>query len=235
MSMAWFRAEKHAPEEQLSAYLDMGLGERESRRLISHVEDCERCASLLTELGSVKTLMGSLPSIQPSRSFVLGRQHDIPSLAPAPAPHRRLVLAPVLTLTILLSLLAVDFADFSGSAGEGGAASLSKASDAALSSGTPPSLPEAAAAGGNADRSQVAAPEGFAVPSAVPPDIRDNGALRAESQAAGESPAPAAAAEQDGGDSGFSLLRVLEVVAGIAFIGSLALVLWPRMGGDTRR
>jgi hypothetical protein len=228
--MTWFRVDAHPPAEQLSAYLDRALGERESRGLAEHVDGCERCASLLIELGSVKMLAGSLPAMQPSRSFVLGPQHAVAS-RPEPAPRRGFVLAPALTLTILLSLLAVDFADFSSSGGDAGTASLSRASDAELSKSTPPTLPEAARTGSesNADRPEIRAANEFAVPSAVPPDSPGYGGQRDEPQPRDESPAPEVNAIQNRGDSGMSLLRVLEVLAGIAFVGSVALAVWPRM------
>jgi anti-sigma factor RsiW len=231
--MTWFRVDAHPPEEQLSAYLDRELSERESRGLAAHVESCERCASLLIELGSVKTLVGSLPAMQPSRSFVLGPQHVVGSRpAQAPAPRRGFVLAPALTLTILLSLLAVDFADFSSSGGDAGTASLSRASDAELSKSTLPTLPQAAGTGSepNPDRPEIRAAGEIAVPTAVPPDDMGYGGQRDDSQAPEESPAPVAATEQDDSGSGISLLRVLEVLAGIAFVGSIAMVVWPRTG-----
>jgi Putative zinc-finger len=232
--MTWFRVQAHPSEEQLSAYLDGELGERESQRLAEHVDGCERCASLLIELGSVKMLVGSLPAMQPSRSFVLGHQHAVASRpAPAPAPRRGFVLAPALTLTILLSLLAVDFADFSSSGSDAGTASLSKASDAAQSDSTAPSLPDAAfrtEAEPDATRPELHAAGEIAVPTAVPPDGPDYGGQRDEPPAREESPAPEAATGQDDSDSGVSLLRVLEVLAGIAFVGSVAMVLWPRIG-----
>jgi anti-sigma factor RsiW len=231
--MTWFRVGAHPPAEQLSAYLDRALGEQESRGLAEHIDACERCASLLIELGSVKMLVGSLPAMQPSRSFVLGRQHAAAS-RPAPAPRRGFVLAPALTLTILLSLLAVDFADFSSSGGDAGTASLSKASDAAQSDSTAPSFPDAAfrtESGPDADRPEIRAAGEVAVPTAVPADSPAYAGQRDEPQPRDESPAPEAAASQNGGGSDMSLLRVLEVLAGIAFVGSVAIALWPRMGG----
>jgi anti-sigma factor RsiW len=231
--MTWFRVDAHPPEEQLSAYLDRELGEREAQRLAEHVDGCERCASLLIELGSVKMLVGTLPPIQPSRSFVLGRQHALASgPAPAPTPRRRFVLAPALALTILVSLLAIDFADFSSSRGDAGTASLSRAADAELSRSTPPTLPKPARAGSeaSADRPEIQAATEVAVPTAVPPGGLDYGGQRDESQSPEEAPAPVAAAQRDDGGSGISLLRLLEVLAGIAFVGSVAMVLWSRMG-----
>jgi anti-sigma factor RsiW len=231
--MTWFRADAHPPDEQLSAYLDSELSDRESRGLAAHVDSCERCASLLIELGSVKMLVGSLPAMQPARSFVIGRRHAVASRpGPAPAPRRGFVLAPAFTLTILLSLLAVDFAEFSSSGGDAGTASLSKASDAAQSDSTAPSLPDAALrteAEPNADRPEIRAANEIAVPTAVPPDGSGYGGQRDESQSPEESPAHVAASQQDDSGSGISLLRVLEVLAGIAFVGSVAIVLWPRM------
>jgi hypothetical protein len=230
--MTWFRVDAHPPEEQLSAYLDTELAEREAERLAKHVDGCERCASLLIELGSVKMLVGTLPAMQPSRSFVLGRDQAVAS-RPAP-PRRGFVLAPALALTILLSLLAVDFADFSSSGGDAGTAALSKASDAAQSDSTAPSLPDAAfrtEAGPNAERPELRAAGEVAVPTAIPPDSPGYGGQRDEPQPRDESPAPEAAASQNGGGSDMSLLRVLEVLAGIAFVGSVAIALWPRMGG----
>jgi hypothetical protein len=231
--MKWFRVDAHPPDEQLSAYLDTALAERESRRLAEHVDGCERCASLLIELGSVKMLAGSLPALQPSRSFVLGPEHAVAS-RPARAPRRGFVLAPALTLTILLSLLAVDFADFSSSGGDAGTASLSRASDAELSKSTPPTVPQAARTGSesNPDRPELRAAGQVAVPTAVPPDSPGYEGQRDEPQPPDESPAPLeAAARQNGDDSGMSLLRVLEVLAGIAFVGSVAMALWPWMSG----
>jgi anti-sigma factor RsiW len=232
--MTWFRVDAHPAEQQLSAYLDRELAEREAQRLAEHVDGCERCASLLIELGSVKMLVGTLPAIQPSRSFVLGRQHAVASgPAPASTPRRRFVLAPALALTILVSLLAIDFADFSGSGGDAGTASLSKASDAAQTGSPVPSLPEAAFSTGaepSANRPELRAAGEVAVPTAVPPGGLDYGGQRDESQAPEEAPAPVAATQQDDNGSGISLLRVLEVLAGIAFVGSVAMVLWSRMG-----
>ena len=111
----WFRRRPaHLSAEALSAYLDGELSSGRAARARSHLAACERCQARLDELRSLKSLLSGLPRTAASRSFVLtpeqaglpARRREARSVIRAPVIN----FAPAVALTLLVALLAVDFA-----------------------------------------------------------------------------------------------------------------------------
>ena len=136
--MLFSRRPAHPTQEDLSAFLDGELAPARRDAIAGHLRGCEACSVALDVLGTTKAELASLPRVAPSRSFALGPEHARTPRRPVAAPRSPWALAPAVSLTLLLALVAFDLAG-AGSAGEWPAASLS-ANDAAKT------MPQAATA-----------------------------------------------------------------------------------------
>ena len=262
--MRWFSSKEH-PEEDLSAYLDGELSDRERRKVEGHLAACDRCSSLLEELASMRTMLSTLPEVEPRRSFVLGPEHARPRPGPAAARQERrspFVFAPAVALALLVALVGVDLAAYSGGNSGGradqlasGAAELREAVDeGTLQRTAEQPVPANSGAGASAgaaenppaDRStgpdqrvpMVApgtAPEG--APTAPTPS--EGAAFTAPGQPADTDAAGVASSVEPERQAGSqssgtpSTLRVLQVLAAIAFAVSLLwLAVRPRLASE---
>lgn len=255
--MTWFRRAAH-PEEQLSAYVDGELDQAGRRSVEAHLASCEACTDLVRDLQATKAVVSELPRLEPHRSFTLGPEHARP---PKPAVQRApFVFAPAAALTLLVALLVVDVADFGGGGDDAGfttansrqaepgeAAGIESLQPAEPPQETADAAESAAdgageAAGGDEDR-----PAAFSAPSTDD----SSGAAAADAEAparptqdgASEEPAAAAPAPQgetsktgqeagpEDSSEGVPLLRILQVLAGAAFVASSLVVFWPRLVG----
>ena len=221
--------------EELSCLVDDRLRARRDAAVRGHVEGCDTCAGKLAELRDTKAMLAALLQASLPRSFVLTPQEaGIPAKSP-PAPRpARVVFAPALALSVLVALLAVDFAAIGGGAGSDESnsrdtAALSKAAeadsagttapalDAARSAAATPSAPTVgAAAEGVAERPPLAQAAESAQPAATATNRRPQPAPADEARG----PAPAEDADR-------ALIRTLEGLAALALAGSLA-YLWYR-------
>lgn len=211
--LQWLRKGKgHWPQENLSAFVDAQLGAAKASQLTAHLLACVSCRRQVEDMRALKASLAALPRVEPTRSFTLSAAQirDTRGLAVNPPQPKRLLLAPALSLSLLVALLAVDMADVSttGRSDSGATAGVSlsaaqeKQSDAAV-----PSL------------------EGGAATTASPP-----AAGAAASSRATEAPGDANTVGQavENGD-GLSLLTILEVLAGAALAISLAVTFGPRL------
>jgi Putative zinc-finger len=255
--MVWFRRKEHPDEAELSAYLDGQVSPHRAGDLRSHADACERCRPLLEELRSAKSTLVALPRVMPSRSFVLAAEHA--RARPAVSRPRALSFAPAVALTVLVALLAVDFIPSSNgttSTATDSAPAIKVAGEGAAQDRTAlqpplaqtPILPQAAQPSA-ADANRAAAPniltapapagaapgnQGGPAPATAAPFSAEAGRVAPTPSA--PPPAPAETSKDDDG-GGLSLLRALEIVAALAFAGSLVLVAWPhlrREGGANR-
>ncbi len=71
--------EQHHPDDERLAAFAAGDGEA---GLAMHVDTCDRCAALVSDLSSLRTAMAAMPDLVPSRPLQL-----LPPVAPAPAPR----------------------------------------------------------------------------------------------------------------------------------------------------
>lgn len=254
--MGWFGRNKHV-ESQLSAFMDGELNARQAGTVERHLDVCNECAALLQELRGNKALLATLPRQTPRRSFVLGAEYERRPASQAGSgaalPRRpQLAFVPAMALVLFAALLIVDAGQFGGSSddatettafqtgarqaeeadgGSAGAAALAPpqpqsdaADDAAGSTAAPQPFAGEADAGPNQAEAASAA-EGDQ------PDETPALSL-AEASATGEDAAQdvedmAAEPEEDGG---ISTLRVLQILAGSAFLASaLYVFVWPRL------
>ena len=70
---------QHHPDDERLAAFAAGDGEA---GLAVHVNTCDRCAELVSDLSSLRTAMAALPDLVPSRPLQL-----LPPVAPEPAPR----------------------------------------------------------------------------------------------------------------------------------------------------
>jgi hypothetical protein len=282
--MAWFRRAAH-PEEQLSAYVDGELDTGARRDVQAHLAACEACSALVDELRQAKSMVASLPRQAPPRSFALGPEYAV---ARRVAGRRSSVtFAPVAALTVLVALLFVDAANFSGttssdetstSAGAPAAASQAEKNDAAgapadtfeapqatpgaarQGAGTPPTpapqatrpttesaagsgptQPQAASSTADASSEPSRAPQtaesaptqappavGATNPTAVPPVPQDRGA-QADAEEGDDASLSVPETGPEDSSGSLSTLRILEILAAAALLGSLAVVYLPRV------
>jgi anti-sigma factor RsiW len=240
--MAWFRRDAH-PEQQLSAYIDGELDARARRDVEAHLPGCKACSALAEELRRSKSLLAALPRGEPARSFVLGPEFAVQRRL---EPRRSsFTFAPVAALTVLVVLLFVDAADFSGgssSSSQDSAGASAFDAPAAARQANPAEKDDAAGAGTDGQQpvtapAAAAAPEsspgrgpapsaGGVNPTPGPPVAEDLAATPDE----GERATLTVGDAEDNSD-GISTLRVLEIVAALALVASLAFVYLPRIIG----
>jgi hypothetical protein len=218
-------------DADLSAYVD---GELPAAVLQVHIDKCESCLAKVAELRSVKSLLGEMPRENPGRSFVLSP--EIAFEGPAAARRRAgPVWAPALALSVLVLLLAADLGGIDGggspsTAGNASLAAQDKASGGAETSGLSNAAP-APRAGATGAQSPVAsqAQAAVAAPNQVTPPASSDTTRPSAPGAASPVAAPAAAAAstRESG-SGWSVLRLLEVLSALTFAGSLVYLWWYR-------
>jgi len=68
--MLWFRSHRRF-QEQLSAYIDAELPEKDALALDAHVQSCEACSRELDELRLASAALQELPEVDVPRSFAL--------------------------------------------------------------------------------------------------------------------------------------------------------------------
>ena len=226
--MPWFKRHP-VSEADLSAYIDGQLANVRQAQVSAHLESCDACAAYVADLRSLKALVATLPQEQPARSFTL-----TPAQAgQRPTPRRSfpagLALAPAMALTLFVALVGIDLLAVDGG-GRGGA-------------------PEALTAkyadqGAAVERSAAPAPAASGAEAGAPaPQVPTVGpGLTGPADSA--APDQAKAAEKGGppeGRAGASnarateeaVLRALEGLAALAFVGSLAyLILRKRRPSD---
>jgi hypothetical protein len=156
--MAWFSRDAH-PEEQLSAYVDGELDARVRRDVQAHLATCEACSTLVDELRQTKSMLAELPRPAVPRSFALGPEYAVPRREPA--RRASFTFAPVAALTVLLALLFVDAANFSGSS-----STSSDESGGATTGGAPAAARQAESTQKDA---AGAPPDAFQAPQATRP------------------------------------------------------------------
>src|SRR3990172_1391123 len=83
--MLWFKSHRRF-QEQLSAYIDAELPEKDALALGAHLESCDACASELEELRLALSGLQELPDVEAPRSFRLSPA-DVVRPAAAPAVH----------------------------------------------------------------------------------------------------------------------------------------------------
>ncbi len=234
----WLMDRRHrAFREDLSAYLDGQLSEREKRRLEEHLSDCAACRRELDELRAVVEAVRSLAAAPVPRSFAIE-----PAAVPRPAAARR----PSLALGALSAAALVVFAVLLGGdlltqpgGGRAGEEAQSRAmapvlqgateGEQADEAGAAPA-PEMAAPQTEAPAPTVAAPA-LAPASATPlPGGKEE--MGVEASPAPEEQAPPAG-EVEGG-SGRTALRALEVSFAVVFLAALAGAVWTRRRGGVR-
>jgi anti-sigma factor RsiW len=246
--MGWFRRSEH-PEEQLSAYLDGELSARQAEAVERHLGGCAACSALLEELRAAKSMLAAIPRETPRRSFVLGPEHA-PERADTRLQRRSVfTFAPAVALTALAVLLVVDVGGLTSSHNESSTALKSTSAPRAISADsavTGPSIEASGQATPNAvaGSATLPSPSTFGAqiaPQTAPPPAPQAGAGSAGSAgstasgpdvfAAPETPTDRTAQHQtNGSGSGPSTLRILEVIAGVAFVSSSFYVLvWPRL------
>ncbi len=236
---AIFRAHP-VSETELGAFVDGRVPPDRLVALQAHIESCAQCAARVADLRSLKSLLASLPQERPQRPLTLS-----PAMAAAPTTAARQrpsapIWAPALALSVLVLLLAVDIV--------GPASSSSRqASDASLATSQQKSTAAGAESGAfsNAAAPTIPPPrtgDASAAPVAPQPQTAAGAAAQAASPAAAaQASSPPAAADSaraaaaptvaapathttpsaESGSS-WSVLRVLEVLAGVAFLISLA-------------
>jgi anti-sigma factor RsiW len=239
----------HPSTEDLSAFLDGELPARRQEDVSRHVAACETCATVVEDLGAAKAALGGLTPEHPSRSFRLGPEYALPpSTRPAPVAPRPspFAFAPAVALTLLVALLAVDFvivpaeptareersmATFDASKDDSGAGALAPTSREAAPGAAQSQMADAVAPT-PAPASAPSLMPGAQAPTAVPPNIAA-GERATGATAIGEPATPdTVEVEEDGRD----WLRAVEALVALVFIGSLVVVLWPRLmsGGANR-
>jgi hypothetical protein len=224
--MFWQRRE-HPSDEDLSALLDGELTGSRVREVSEHVDACERCAGLLGELRATRAALRSLPRPQAARSFRLGGEFA----RPRPAPSRRpaaLSFAPAVALTLFVALLVLDVSGDistreagSDAGGAPAAESASKAQDATRQEFSRPSAADES-------RGPAGAPN-------LPPAAQTPITSRPEAGAAPPTEQETLLLRDLDSDSDRPWLRLLEIVAAIAFVASVALLWWPRLPPIRRR
>jgi anti-sigma factor RsiW len=229
--MSWFRRRNdHLTDDDLSAYIDGQSGR--AAAIESHVASCPDCETRLNELREVRSLLVALPRPVASRSFALGAQYAVAQ--PRPVARRPVfAFAPAVALSLFVALLAIDFAVVSndGSVGlesratsefaDSSANTLSKATEEAAQQPAgapqPATAPQADSAAGAGQAEQP--------PSVTPQGRSFDESTSGEREAATQDAAPAA--EPDNGAR--DVIRVLEVVAAIGFVVTLAVFLRRRL------
>ncbi len=259
--MAWFRRAAH-PEEQLSAYVDGELNAHARRVVEAHLAGCEECSALAEELRQTKSLLAALPRQATSRSFVLGQEYAVQRrAAPRRASFTFAPVAALTVLVALLFVDTVDFSSMSSSSDDAGGAATSGApaaerqaesadkgaADAGAQTFEGPLAPQGtqtpfSAAGASTD-SAASTPNSTSSaagavtepaastpnPTAAAPPSLDRGGADAGDDDSFFLPSNGAAEDESGG---ISTLRILEIVAALALVASLAVVYLPRV---TRR
>ncbi|HWC28779.1 MAG TPA: zf-HC2 domain-containing protein [Dehalococcoidia bacterium] len=241
--MAWFRRDAH-PEEQLSAYVDGELSLSALRAMEAHLAACEACSALAEELRETKSLVAALPRQETARAFTLGPQFAVPARS-QPARRSSFTFAPVAALTVLVALLFVDAANFSGmssssedagsTAGARQTDAIDKGEEGGAAGGTQTfEAPAAAESTANQSTTDSAltpqpTPAPAAASGATPPSAQAGQDRAATDDDATEEPATLTV-EPDGEESdGISTLRVLQIVAALALVFSLGVVYLPRV------
>jgi anti-sigma factor RsiW len=238
--MAWFRRSKH-PEEQLSAYIDGELDDRGRRAVEAHVAACDACSALLDDLRTTKSMVAALPVATPRRSFTLGAEYAVP---PKPVTRRSaFTFAPAVALTVLVALLFADFTSLPGSTSneEGDALTAASRQAEMEDAGTRLDTFQAPGAGTAADdgggpgtappqepRAAQEAPSGTPQAATAPGDVSTMSSATPGADAVEPVATPAGPEDSSGGPS---LLRILQVAAGVVFALSLIAVFAPRLMG----
>lgn len=223
--MSWFRRGHRHPEEELSAYLDGHLDEAARSGVEAHLDACEACRALLADLRATKAALAALPRIEPRRSFALTPEHARPAAVPA-RRHVALSFAPAVALTVFVALLAVDISGaLSGQDSRGLPPALTGKADQAQRETL--RMPQASAPQDAAGSQAETAPSPFAAPQAAAPAPSPPVAPSEAERPAGRSGdgVHVLGAEENSDET---VLRVLEVLAAVAFAGSLALAFWSR-------
>jgi hypothetical protein len=182
----------HIPGEDISAYVDEELSSREVQRVYGHLQTCDECRALADDLRATKTLVREMPPLRAPRSFTLG-----PEFAPAPPPARAPVYAPApkrgwfnfapaiaMSAAVLMLLVFVDLASFSGKGTDssGGSSELSagarsvedaakQSAESAAGAAQPPQPPIV-----TAPRTEPGAPQpggGAFAPTPIPPGTNE--------------------------------------------------------------
>jgi hypothetical protein len=243
MSMSWFRRrDAHPTDEDLSTYIDVALGGR-SASIERHIEACEACTLRLAELREVKSLLGALPRPAASRPFTLGPEHTV---AQRRVPERRpaFAFAPAVALSLLVALLAVDFAVVSNESSttfesrattdEAGATASKEADQRTLQPAIAPQANDAGAPGAASQppvaptlgptTERLAQDPGLPTPTAVMQPFSEP---RPPEREAADGTGSIPRTTSDDGTS--NALRALEVVAAIGFVVTLAFYLRRRL------
>jgi anti-sigma factor RsiW len=225
-----FRRQPHPSEDDLSAFVDAELSAGRQRAYEAHLEGCASCAETVAGLLEVKSTLARLPSASPPRSFELSRAAaGVEGQAPRPRTSP-FVFAPAVALTLFIALIGLDLAGTvqttsreASTAGAAADSTLRKSLEASPPAADAPAGARPASAeerGAESAAPMVASTQAGASDAAAPPVVPAGGAPDGDAYAA-----PLATAE-DGG--GLGLLRALQIGSGLAFIGSLLLVLRAR-------
>jgi anti-sigma factor RsiW len=227
------RRSQHPADDDLSAYLDGELGDDQARAVSAHLDGCAACRGALDGLRTAKSTLARLPRVQPSRSFTLSPAAARTS--PPPPRPRVLSFVPAMALSVLVILLAVDFAgggDESPSAGGLALERAGKASDQALQ---PQASQDAAGSTRQAPPQPTPAAGAFAAPAPPAPAVpqRDTAAENLSQSPAGGAASETAigdadAAGDNGGDDEAWLHR-FEALAAVALVLSLVVAFGPRL------
>ena len=228
--ITWLRRREHVPDTDLSAYIDGALPSRRVERVHRHIEVCAACREALDGLRAAKAVLADLPRERPSLSFVLSAT-AAGARTPAPVPTRRpaLAFAPAVALSLLVALLAVDFAVLPDDGADERSAPGLAAAERPMSEATAAdgafAAPNVAEAPTDADTMRSAA-------AAAPPEAAP---MQAEAQKDDAAAAPPVAEEaartpDDGDSSDRSLIRALEAITAVAFVVALIAVIGARSG-----
>jgi hypothetical protein len=223
-------------DAELSALVDGMLPPARRAAVTGHSEACDACRQKLAELRTLKAVLAAMPQTSPRRSFALSaEQAATRPAAPAATRVPRFAFAPAVAMSALVILLTVDFAvlDNGGSGGGDSVATMSGEANKGFADQAAPSVPAparnagglaaespatATASGAGAQRQEAAPPAG----TPAPPTAAPAAAVRVPQRDAAEDQAtPDEASQQDDGDD-VPLIRLLEGVAVIAVVVSLA-------------
>ncbi|HEX7197479.1 MAG TPA: hypothetical protein VF364_11695 [Candidatus Limnocylindria bacterium] len=219
--------QNHPDDERLSALASHDTDATDDATLAAHVTTCERCTELVNELGVLRSALGELPDLAPSRPLQL-----VPPVgASAPAADRvggwvRRFFAPVVASGAALALVGVI-----------GTAAPAMQSFAPSAGSAPGGPEEIAATVGSAGGEPAAGGEGDTFAESSMGAQRDQEAqasdggslLYATDEAAAAEPSPAPAAHEDFGGDALEPERSpwpMVLFAGIAVIIGALLARW---------
>jgi len=221
--MPWFRRHP-VSEADLSAFIDGQLATVRQAKVSAHLQSCAICAAYVADLRSLKALVATLPQEQPARSFALTPAQAGQRAAPRRSLAAGLALAPAMALTLFVALVGIDLLAVDGG-GRGGVPDALTAKYADQGAAVERSSAPAPAASGAEAGAPAPKP-----PTVVPGLTGPADSATPDQAKAAENGGPvvsnARATEE-------AVLRALEGLAALAFVGSLAyLILRKRRPSD---